>query len=228
MPPATASLDELAQRSIIAVELEPETPATHHVGKGFITLFTLAYFGFFLIVMPLAIISIALKINTLVAPKERAGWLGLILGIGGIFGLVLAPIFGKMSDRTTSILGMRRTYLLGGLVFSVAGSAIMASAPNVGMVLVGFLVAALGQSVGAALAGVLPDQVPFSQRGVVSGLMGIALPLGMVGGPFIVQLFAMNMLLVFLVPTLIGAALIALFALKLKDRKLDPADRPAL
>lgn len=227
-PPAAASLDELAQRSIIPAELEPESPAAHRVGKGFITLFTLAYFGWFLIVMPPVIISIALKINTLVTPGERAGSLGLILGVGGMISLVLGPIFGKMSDRTTSRFGMRRPWLLGGLVFSVAGAGIIALAPSVGMVFVGFLVLALGGGVGAALAGVLPDQVPFSQRGIVSGLIGMSLPLGMVGGAFIVQLFATNMLLVFLVPTLIGAALIVLFALTLKDRKLDPADRPAL
>lgn len=226
-PPPTASLDELAAPTVAATGLHSETDATHPVRGRFIALFTLAFFGNFLIVMPPAIIGIALKVNSLVAPEERAASLGLILGLAGFLTLFLGPLFGRLSDRTTSRLGMRRPWMVAGVVAALIGSTIMALAPNIPVLFLGFLVTSFVAASGAALTGVLPDQVPIAQRGFVSGLLGMSLPLGMVAGTFLVQLVATNFLLVFLLPTAIGSALILIFAFTLKDRMLDLAEKSA-
>ena len=206
---------------------EPEKGVRRRVGKGFIALFTMAYLGNFLMVTPPAMVWIPLKVNSLVPPTERAGALGLILGVAAFVGGLLGPVFGKLSDRTTSRWGMRRPWILGGVAAALVGAVIMALAPNLPVLFVGFLVFAMVNAESAALIGVLPDQVPIAQRGLVSGLLGMSLPLGMVGGTFLVQLVAGNFLLVFLLPTAVGSALVVLFALTLKDRRLDPSEKAA-
>jgi MFS family permease len=73
---------------------------------------------------------------------------------------------------------------------------------------------------------VLPDQVPAAQRGLVSGFLGICVPIASVSGTFLVQLFTGNRLAMFLAPCAIGGFFILLFAVRLKDRRLAKADRP--
>ena len=72
----------------------------------------------------------------------------------------------------------------------------------------------------------LPDQVPTSQRGLVSGVLGVCLPIASVTGTFLVQLFTGNQLAMFLVPCAIGGFFILLFAATLNDRRLAKADKP--
>jgi MFS family permease len=76
------------------------------------------------------------------------------------------------------------------------------------------------------MVAVLPDQVPTAQRGMVSGLLGVCLPIASVSGTFVVQLFAGNQLAMFLVPCALGGFFIVLFAITLRDRRLAKADRP--
>jgi MFS family permease len=78
----------------------------------------------------------------------------------------------------------------------------------------------------AAQAAVLPDQVPSEQRGMVSGLLGLSVPVASVVGTYLVQAFSGSMLLMFLAPCAVGGAAVLLFAWRLSDRRLDPQDKP--
>jgi MFS family permease len=79
----------------------------------------------------------------------------------------------------------------------------------------------------ARLVAVPPDQVPVEQRGTVSGVLGVCLPVASVSGTFLVQLFTGNSLAMFLAPCALGGFFILLFAATLKDRQLLSAHRPA-
>jgi MFS family permease len=79
----------------------------------------------------------------------------------------------------------------------------------------------------AAMVAVLPDQVPVAQRGLVSGVLGVCLPIASVTGTFLVQLFTGNQLGMFLLPCAIGGAFVVLFVATLDDRRLDPSARPS-
>jgi MFS family permease len=80
----------------------------------------------------------------------------------------------------------------------------------------------------AALVAVLPDQVPATQRGSVSGVLGVCVPIASVTGTFVVKLFTGNQLAMFLAPCAIGGFFILLFAATLNgDRRLAARDRPA-
>ena len=77
--------------------------------------------------------------------------------------MVANPFFGKMSDRTTSALGMRRPWMIIGLVGGSVGILIVALAPSVPVVLLGWCIAQLlFNALFAALVAVLqtgPDGV---------------------------------------------------------------------
>lgn len=178
-----------------------------------------------MLIAPL-LVTLALKIRSLVGEDQAPGSLALVTGVGGLLALFGNPLFGRLSDRTSSPLGMRRPWMLGGLVGGCLGILVVAGAPSLPIVLIGWSLAQLSFSaLQAALVAVLPDQVPVTQRGMVSGVLGVCLPTASVGGTFLVQLFAGHQLAMFLVPCAIGASFIMLFVLLLDDRRLDPGVR---
>ena len=200
----------------------------HRVGWGFISLYTLAYMGTTLMFLAPILVTLALKINSLVGIEQAPNSLSLVTGIGSFLAIFANPFFGKMSDRTALRLGMRRPWMVIGLVGGSLGILIVALAPSIPVVLVGWCMAQLlFNALLAALVAVLPDQVPTAQRGLVSGILGVCLPIASVSGTFLVQLFTGNQLAMFLVPCAIGGFFILLFAVTLKDRRLARADRPA-
>jgi MFS family permease len=79
----------------------------------------------------------------------------------------------------------------------------------------------------AATVAILPDQVPARQRGTVSGVLGMCMPIGQVGGTFLVQALPDSMAMRFLIPSLIGSVCVIVFALILPDRHLRPSQVPA-
>jgi len=173
------------------------------------------------------LVTLALKVNSLVGIEQAPNNLALVAGIGSLLAVFANPFFGKMSDRTSSQLGMRRPWMVIGLVGGSLGILIVALAPNIPVVLVGWCVAQLFfNALLAAQVAVLPDQVLVAQRGLVSGVLGVSLPIASVSGTFLVKLFTGNQLAMFLAPCAIGGFFILLFAVTLKDRRLAKADKP--
>jgi MFS family permease len=192
------------------------------VGWRFVLVYGLAYTGTWIALLTPVLITIALKIRQL-TPGEAAGNHSLVLSVGAFFALACNPFFGRLSDRTTSRFGMRRPWLVGGVLGGAVALLIVARAESVAMVLVGWCLAQLSfNAVLAALVAVLPDQVPLEQRGTVAGVLGTCMPLGQLAGTFVVQSVAESTLAMFMVPALIGAAAILLLAFTLEDRHLEP------
>src|SRR5256714_1702512 len=197
------------------------------VGWGFISLYTLAFMSTNLLFLPPLLVTLPLKITTLVGIKDAPNSLALVAGIGALVSMVANPFFGRMSDRTSSRLGMRRPWMVIGLLGGSFGLLLVALAPNIPVVLIGWCITQLFfNALLAAQIAVLPDKVPSTQRGLVSGVLGICLPIAAVSGTFLVRLVSGNQLATFLVPCGIGGFFILLFAAALKDRRLAAADRP--
>jgi len=207
--------------------LAPEAPLAHSVGWGFMALYTLAFMSTNLVFQAPILVTLPLKVNSLVGIERAPQNLALIAGIGALVALFGNPFFGRMSDRTSSPLGMRRPWMVIGLVIGSVGILIVALAPNILVVLVGWCIAQLFfNALLAALIAVMPDQVPSAQRGQVSGVLGVCLPIAAVSGTFLVKLFTGHPLATFLFPCATGGFFILLFAVTLKDRRLSKADRP--
>jgi MFS family permease len=226
-PPPPGWLDGFEYRTVAEAGLEHESAEASRIGWGFISLYTLAFISTSLLFLAPLLVTLALKVNSLVGIEQAPSSLAVVTGIAALLAMVANPFFGKMSDRTTSPLGMRRPWMVIGLVGGSLGILMVALAPNIPVVLIGWCTAQLlFNALLAALVAVLPDQVPAAQRGLVSDVLGIGVPIASVTGTFLVQLFTGNRLAMFLAPCAIGGFFILVFAVRLKDRRLAKADKP--
>ena len=111
--PPTAGLDGLAYRA-------PAEGLPAEVGWGFISLYALAYMGTILLFLAPLLVTLALKVNSLVGIEQAPNSLALVAGVGALLAMFANPFFGRMSDRTSSRLGMRRPWMVIGLVGGAA------------------------------------------------------------------------------------------------------------
>lgn len=183
----------------------------------------LAQFGTYLAVLTPVVVTLALRVAQIVPEADRGAALGQVLSVGALLAMVGNPVFGALSDRTTSRFGRRRPWLLGGMTTGLAGLLVVALGTDVPTLLLGWALAQLGiNATLAALASCVPDLVPDRQRARVSGIVGMALSLSLVAGAGLARLFSGSLFLAFLVPGLIGLASVGFLTVVVKDR-----DRPA-
>jgi MFS family permease len=198
----------------------------NRVGWGFITLYMLAYAGAALLLLAPLLVSLALKVNDLVGIDRAPNSLALVTSVGSLLSIVANPFFGRLSDRTSSPFGMRRPWMALGLAGGCLGILTVALAPSIVVVLLGWCIAQVFfNALLAALAAVLPDQVPTTQRGLVSGILAVCLPVASVVGTFLVQRFDQNDLTKLLAPCAVGGFFVLLFAARLDDRRLDSSHK---
>src|SRR5579862_7526178 len=210
-PPEEGAVPEVSGPAAEAA-LEPESPAAHRVGWAFISLYTLAYISTSLLFIAPLLVTLALKVNSLVGIERAPDSLALVAGIAALLAVFGNPFFGKMSDRTSSRVGMRRPWMVIGLVGGSLGILVVALAPSIAVVLVGWCIAQLFfNALLAAMVAVLPDQVPAAQRGLVAGVLGVCTPIASVSGTFLVKLFTGSQLIMFGAPCAIGGVFILLF-----------------
>jgi len=172
--------------------------------------------------LPATQVTLALKVNQ-IDPAGKANTLSLVLGVGAFVALIAQNIFGALSDRTTSRFGMRRPWLLGGMIAAVASLFLLSAASTVPVLVLGWGLTQLTFNVLlAGLNPVLPDQVPRRQLGRVSGLVGITPSLAAVGGAYLAKLFLPNLRLAILLPGILTAISIVLLLFVLRDRTLRP------
>ena len=209
------------------IETDPAPASVRRVGWGFISLYTLSYTGGSLLFLAPLLVSLALKVNDLVGIEAAPRNLALVTGVGSLLSIAANPIFGRLSDRTTARMGMRRPWILLGLFAGTIGILVVALAPSVPVVLCGWCICQVFfNATLAAQAAVLPDQVPVSQRGVVSGMLGLCVPVASVAGTYLVQAFEQSLLLMFTMPCLVGGAAIVIFVSRLHDRRLPLDEKP--
>ena len=199
---------------------------TRDVSWLFIAVYGIAYTGIWMALLPPILMGLAMRVREL-APAHATGSLSLVVGVGALMALLGNPFFGRLSDRTTSRFGMRRPWLIIGALAGVVGLALIATASSIPQLLLGWCITQLAYNAElAALAAIFADQVPAPQRGTVSGIMGISLPLGMIGGTYLVQALADSRLAIFLLPAAMALAGALILAWVLPDRQLAAAQRP--
>lgn len=110
---------------------------------------------------------------------RQAGVVAIIGGIASVAALLAQPLSGFVSDRTQSVLGRRRPFVLLGTAVAVVGAVIAAVGNSVVLFITGILLIQLGTNVLlGGYQGLVPDLVPESQRGSASGYLGFMTILG--------------------------------------------------
>ena len=125
-----------------AAEATPDA-GVDRVGGGFITLYALAYLGTSLVFIAPLLVSLALKVNSLVGIDRAPSGLALVTGTGSLLAIFANPLFGRLSDRTSSRMGMRRPWMVTGLTGGSLGILMVALAPHITVVLAGWCIAQL-------------------------------------------------------------------------------------
>ncbi|MFJ9026174.1 MFS transporter [Streptomyces sp. NPDC102259] len=185
-----------------------------------------AYYGAYIAVMSPPTISMALRVRDVVGEGRRVSTLSTVLSVGAFAAAIASPLLGALSDRTTLRLGKRRTWLVIGPLVGLTGLACIGLGGAVWLLVVGWVLAQAGWS-GTLMAAqaVLTERIEPGMRGRVSGLMGPAMPIGMVAATLLVSLFDFSPALMLLVPGLIGVAGVALLVAVVPD---GPADKSTL
>ncbi|MDE3071696.1 MAG: MFS transporter [Pseudomonadota bacterium] len=200
-------------------------PCARRVGWLFMTVYGTAYTGLWMALLSPILVGLAMRVRT-IDPAHADNSLSLVVSVGALTALFGNPFFGRLSDRTTSRYGMRRPWLIGGALGGLAGLIVVAQAASVPQLLLGWCITQFAYNAQlAALAAILSDQIPASQRGTVSGIVSISLPLGMVCGTFLVQALVGSTLAIFLVPGAIALTCALVLAGALHDNRLVSAQR---
>ncbi|MFC8371274.1 MFS transporter [Streptomyces sp. NPDC057238] len=194
--------------------------------RGFIAgLITAQCLSFAAVFTPI-LVSLSLRVSEL-DPQHKTASLSRVLAVGAVLALIANPLFGALSDRTTSRFGRRRPWLLAGALVTALGTLLCGTATGLGTLTVGWAVTQLGaNAVYAALLATIPDRVPDHLQGRVSGAVGMTLYVAMVLGTVLAQPLLHHTVLLFLVPGLLGLAGVSALVWLMRDDA--PADRAAL
>jgi MFS family permease len=112
-------------------------------------------------------------------PAGKAALLSVVMAAGAIASLLANPVVGALSDRTTSRPGSRHPWTAAGALTAAAGLAVLAAAPGIAVMLLGWCIAQAGLGgMLATLTSALPDRVPARQRGALPAAQDRAKDLG--------------------------------------------------
>jgi MFS family permease len=212
-----------------ATALDVKNPHEHHwfseptkeVGPKFVTGLVVAQFVFFVALLGPAIIGIGVKVQSIVPDAEKAPALATVAGFGALFAVIGNVLFGRLSDRTTARWGRRRPWIVAGTVVMTIAFVVMALGTTVPVVTAGWCLAQLGANATLApFIATISDQVPKFQRGSVSALLGIAQNVGILGGTYLAQLFAKQLVILFVGPSILAIGAMIMFAFILPDQHL--------
>ena len=161
---------------------EPTKP----VGIGLQAAVLVGYVAYSLCFISITVFLLPLQLSQ-IDPANKVGDLAFISMLGGILAVLTTPVVGALSDRTTSRFGRRRPWLFVGAIFMVMSLVILMNARAVVSLLAGWCAFQLFSSlVFASLITFIPDLVPEKQRGTISGIFGLGLPLGIIIGSILV------------------------------------------
>ncbi|WP_285362837.1 MFS transporter [Microbacterium sp. LMC-P-041] len=211
VPPATLAPESRSNSG----PLGPREP------RGYAATFTLAYIGLFFAILTPILGGLSVKLQSLVGLEDAPLQLGLVTGIGALFALVAQPIAGRLSDATISRWGMRRPWIVIGVVGTFVSLVGVGLAPNVVVLTIAWCAAQTFTNFAqAAEAASLADQVPVRRRGYISGLAGAAVPIAILAGAASLN-FLPNDFWRAAAPAAVGLIFGLLFALTLKDKVLN-------
>jgi len=118
-----------------------------------------------------------------ISPDAKESLLALTAGVGAVFSLLANPLWGALSDRTTSRFGRRIPWIVAGAAGGALSLLLLGAASSVVLLVAGWcLVQTTLNAPYAALSAAIPDQVPVRLRGTIGGWFGLSQIIGVVAG----------------------------------------------
>jgi MFS family permease len=196
------------------------------VRAGWLSLLFLANLGLWLAIY--APIQVLLPQQAeLLASTNKELVFGIVTGIGGAVAMVVNPLVGLLSDRTTSRFGRRHPWTVAGALVGAAGLAVLASAGNVPVMVIGWCLVQAGlNGMLATLISAVPDRVPVEQRAQTGGFIGISQMFGTVLGTLLVTVLVTSLAGGYLASAAVVVLGAAVFVLFTPDTVLPKEIRP--
>ncbi|MEV6342906.1 MFS transporter [Actinoplanes sp. NPDC051851] len=209
-----------------------DTPATVsdaprvRVGRT-IGLILVAALGMYVMQLTLSS-ALSLRMAT-VDPAGKEGSYSLAVSVSSLLLLIAIPLGGALSDRTTSALGRRKPWIVGGLVLALATSILMGVATSVGLIAALYVIATIGTNIAFNCFAVIPvEALPDNMRARVMGLMGMFGALAMSLGSYMVSWFQGNQTLMMTAPVLLAVVCSVPLLVAYRDPAVTRDDVPTL
>ena len=117
----------------------------------------------------------------LVPESQKGSAVGLVSALGLIVAIVVQPLAGAWSDSRTTRWGRRRPYIVGGTLFDVAFLLLMVFSGNYLLLAVGYLLLQTSSNIAhGPYQGYIPELVPESKRGAVTGVKQVLEIIGII------------------------------------------------
>ena len=154
---------------------------TRRVGKRWIALIALANLGLYLGYFGPITVLLPNQVQAIAGPAHKVAVLGLVTGIGAAVAMISNPVAGALSDRTTSRFGRRHPWTVCGALAGAAALVLLAGQHAIAGVIIAWCLAQAGlNAMQASVTAGVPDHVPVTQRGLVSGWIGLPQTVGVV------------------------------------------------
>ena len=211
--------------------MDPEATLSEPAERWAIAKPFLAVLGGWLVVMPASVLTIALRMREFDA-TGLPSFYSLTLALGWLTLIVSLLAFGAIGDRSRRRSGSRTAVVrIGALGIAVSG-VLVALAPSPAALLAAWVLVQL--PVAAVLSNALAqcgEVVPLNRQGIASGAIGAASIIALFAGSVLVNITASTLTVAFLIPALLGAALVVPLAFGNPDKTGDDSkpvpDAPA-
>ncbi|MET0975675.1 MAG: MFS transporter [Leifsonia sp.] len=201
---------------------------TQRVTGGWIAAFATAWLGIWMAQLTPIQLLLPQQIDDDLHPEN---WIdsvvafGIISGIAGVFAIVVYPLTGALSDRTTSRFGRRRPWIAGGALLFAASLVLLGLQHDIVGIGIFWVLALSGFCVmTAALTATISDRVPVDQRGYVSGWLSAPQAVGTILGIALVTVLALSQFVGYSVIAVLLLVLAVPFLLR-PDAVLAPEQR---
>ncbi|MFN8620824.1 MAG: MFS transporter [Chloroflexota bacterium] len=129
------------------------------------------------------------RMEQMLGTRDAPLGLAIVVAAGVLMPILVQPTMGMISDHTTSRWGRRKPYIAIGAVLDVLLLLALASSNTFLALTICYVLLQLSSNLAQGpFQGYMPDLVPEAQVGRASGLMGLMVVLGQVGGTFVASL----------------------------------------
>ncbi len=123
------------------------------------------------------------RVETLVGSANKGTFVGLLVALGLVVAVIVQPVMGAVSDRSSHRWGRRRPFMVAGALVTALLLLMMAAISTYALLLTAVILMQISANTAqGAYQGVIPDLTPESQRGRASSLYGIMNMAGQVLG----------------------------------------------
>jgi len=208
----------------------PFAEPTRRVSARWIALFATAWLGIWMAQLTPIQLLLPQEVDALAGGDDWTQSVvafGIISAIAGACALIVFPLTGALSDRTTSRFGRRKPWILAGtLLFAASLVALALQTTLVGIGITWSLAISGFCMASAGITAMIADQVPVDQRGFVSAWVSAPQAIGTVLGLALVLILGVGLLGGYILVAGLLIVLVLPFVLGVSDEALPRILRP--